>query len=310
MKEESGEEDMQACGNRTSRFSTLEERSWLPDSLTMSGNDGMDEFLDDDIHAAHAHAELVQMKIYEGVGRAAHVPMTSHEIALDIAASPFPFLPLQLQMTAKNMHHNPGGVWVMGMQMGETTAAGGTGKNDTFWRVTWIVFFPLILVWHSIRIYFLPCLGVYANRFFGTLCLAVGKTLCCLCTCKFWLRQKSCLLCEFEDPDFPPSGKSIGKWKGKSEQQLNDIKWARASSLTSNKSGEKVALFHGGITASDIAQGQLGDCWLMAALACLAENPTSIQKCFVTRERNVRGCYVLEVLSLLALLAQKYKTDT
>mmetsp|Transcript_5149 Transcript_5149/g.8268 ORF Transcript_5149/g.8268 Transcript_5149/m.8268 type:complete len:326 (-) Transcript_5149:37-1014(-) len=33
----------------------------------------------------------------------------------------------------------------------------------------------------------------------------------------------------------------------------------------------------------------------MAALACLAEHPTAISRCFVTRERNVRGCYVLDL---------------
>ena len=48
------------------------------------------------------------------------------------------------------------------------TAAASTqqagGEKSCFWRVMWLLFFPLILLWHSIRIYFLPCLQVYADR--------------------------------------------------------------------------------------------------------------------------------------------------
>jgi calpain-15 len=33
----------------------------------------------------------------------------------------------------------------------------------------------------------------------------------------------------------------------------------------------------------------------MAALACLSEHPAAIQRCFLTRERNVRGCYRIQL---------------
>lgn len=36
-------------------------------------------------------------------------------------------------------------------------------------------------------------------------------------------------------------------------------------------------------------QGQLGNCWLMASLACLAEFDGSIMRCFETRQFNPRG---------------------
>eukprot|EP00802_Teleaulax_amphioxeia_P006538 Tamp_06542.p1 GENE.Tamp_06542~~Tamp_06542.p1 ORF type:complete len:298 (+),score=55.52 Tamp_06542:593-1486(+) len=164
-------------------------------------------------------------------------------------------------------------------------------EKSAFWRVMWLLFFPLILLWHSIRIYFLPCLQVYADRFFGTLCLSLGQTLCCMCTCKCWRQQEKCFLCEYEDPDFPPDAKSLGQWKDKSPEQLKEIQWKRAAKLGS----EPAQLFQGGIQPGDIAQGQLGDCWLMAALACLAEHPAAIQRCFLTRERSVRGCYRIQL---------------
>ena len=221
------------------------------------------------------------------------VPMKANDIAVDVAASPFPFLmpPGQLHMTDNKVH--PGdqeSVWVTGWNMG-----GPSGQKETpstIVRVLWLVFFPLILLWHSFRIYLLPCIQVYAERFFGSLCLTLGQTLCCMCTCKCWRQQEKCFLCEFEDGDFPPTSKSLGKWNGKSDSELDAIQWKRAAALNP---GEKAALFQGGITPSDIAQGQLGDCWLMAALACLAEHPTAIMKCFITRERNVRGYYVIEL---------------
>ncbi len=34
---------------------------------------------------------------------------------------------------------------------------------------------------------------------------------------------------------------------------------------------------------------QLGDCWLMTALACLAEHPGAIQRVFLTDQFNPRG---------------------
>ena len=159
-------------------------------------------------------------------GTGSAVPVTAREIALNVAAAPFFLFPPQqklsapLQTDAQDME-----IWVMGIDLGQQMGE----KKSNFWRVMWVLFFPLILLWHSIRIYFLPCLQVYADRFFGSLCLSVGQTLCCMCTCKCWRQQEKCFLCEFEDPDFPSEAKSLGKWKVKSGDQLNQINWKRAA---------------------------------------------------------------------------------
>ena len=43
-----------------------------------------------------------------------------------------------------------------------------------------------------------------------------------------------------------------------------------------------ICLFDGGITPSDIKQGELGDCYFLSALSVLAEVPDRISKLFNT----------------------------
>ena len=66
----------------------------------------------------------------------------------------------------------------------------------------------------------------------------------------------------FVDPMFPPCESSLYVSKSSPE-----IKWIRASELV-----EDPQFFVGGGTRFDINQGELGDCWLLAALANLTLN--------------------------------------
>jgi len=51
----------------------------------------------------------------------------------------------------------------------------------------------------------------------------------------------------------------------------------------------------GGINPHDVCQGSLGDCWLIAAFACMAEFPGAIRRIFQTKEYNPHGWYSVKL---------------
>jgi hypothetical protein len=84
------------------------------------------------------------------------------------------------------------------------------------------------------------------------------------------------------------------------------VVWARGTDIITkmaakagreHKPGDHAKLFARGIDTDDIAQGQLGDCWLLSAIACLAEFPGAIEKVFITREYSARGKYAVQLYS-------------
>ena len=59
--------------------------------------------------------------------------------------------------------------------------------------------------------------------------------------------------------------------------------------------GEELFLFNG-IEPNDVMQGSLGDCWLMSAIAAIAEFPSFIQsELFVTQALASDGKYTLRL---------------
>lgn len=50
-------------------------------------------------------------------------------------------------------------------------------------------------------------------------------------------------------------------------------------------------MFDKSIEPSDILQGNLGDCWFLCAVSCLAENPSLVERLFLTKEYNEEGIY-------------------
>ena len=54
-----------------------------------------------------------------------------------------------------------------------------------------------------------------------------------------------------------------------------------------------MVLYQGDIEPRDCVQGQLRDCWLVSALACLAEYPGAVKQVILNREKSLResiGC--------------------
>lgn len=108
-----------------------------------------------------------------------------------------------------------------------------------------------------------------------------------------------CVLCgrPYKDSKFPANSQSIGLLEGKSSLQQIDaeIGWERVAKVCVGGGQGGAKLFAGGIQPGDICQGQLGDCWLMSALACLAHEEGAIQNVFLTDEYNSYGCYKLKL---------------
>eukprot|EP00058_Branchiostoma_floridae_P005388 XP_002590876.1 hypothetical protein BRAFLDRAFT_129583 [Branchiostoma floridae] len=67
----------------------------------------------------------------------------------------------------------------------------------------------------------------------------------------------------WSDPEFPPCDEKIFF----SQKPPKKFEWKRPHEITDNPE-----LFVGGASRFDICQGELGDCWFLAAIACLSMN--------------------------------------
>jgi calpain-15 len=95
----------------------------------------------------------------------------------------------------------------------------------------------------------------------------------------------------FLDPSFPPDDTSIYSQETCPEYPLQEKPvWKRPHEFM-----RKPQLFVGGIDPNDINQGALGNCWFLASIASVAENPALIRRLFITKEYNEKGLYQLRI---------------
>ena len=163
-----------------------------------------------------------------------------------------------------------------------------SAEAGCFWN---LLCCPFVLVYNSWDIYARPMFLMYFFQLVDGIFCAPFRLICCACCCRH------------TDRDFPPNASSIGEWEGKTGDALEEmIEWQRASEyfgkrLTEDQkqSGHRVKLFQGGISPEDVAQGQLGNCWLIAAMACLAEHPGLLRRVFETKRATANGKYVMKL---------------
>ncbi len=87
-----------------------------------------------------------------------------------------------------------------------------------------------------------------------------------------------------------------------------DTNWVRTHELRSFE-GKRPQLFEGEIEPSDLCQGVVGDCWLVAALACASEFPDAVRRMFVTQEYDPRGLYKVRIFDLIKKKVVVVKVD-
>jgi hypothetical protein len=93
----------------------------------------------------------------------------------------------------------------------------------------------------------------------------------------------------FLDPSFPPTDTSLYD-TNKKYPFKNPVVWKRLSEFMKDPQ-----LFRDGIDPNDVRQGSLGNCWLIASIASVAENPALIKRLFITQKYNKQGLYQLRI---------------
>eukprot|EP00929_Paragymnodinium_shiwhaense_P064387 TRINITY_DN32238_c0_g1_i1.p1 TRINITY_DN32238_c0_g1~~TRINITY_DN32238_c0_g1_i1.p1 ORF type:complete len:847 (+),score=195.51 TRINITY_DN32238_c0_g1_i1:81-2621(+) len=86
------------------------------------------------------------------------------------------------------------------------------------------------------------------------------------------------------DKDFPPEARSLGDVPALSKEGMK-VDWVPVRQL---RAGDW-KLFEGGISPDDLLQGSIGNCWLVAAMASLAEFPDAVEGLFGQKELSSIG---------------------
>jgi len=106
----------------------------------------------------------------------------------------------------------------------------------------------------------------------------------------------------FVDEEWPRKPNSIDDCLGTSKQRQeygwNNVRWRRAWALVPPT--EEAQLF-ATIEPADLLQGALGDCWLLSAIASLAEFPDFVRQMFTSPTLDPVGKYCVRLFDVIAM---------
>lgn len=99
----------------------------------------------------------------------------------------------------------------------------------------------------------------------------------------------------YTDNDFTADNSAL-YWAdmGESNQGWTGFTWYRAS----DKLADHSLFGSDGVTAEDVRQGAIGNCWFLSAIAALSEEPGRIESVFVEDEANANGIYAVNFYTL------------
>ena len=97
---------------------------------------------------------------------------------------------------------------------------------------------------------------------------------------------------KWEDPDFPADGSSLylnpsNPPEGAMPPKF--VKWLRPEEFCTSPQ-----MFCDGVSAGDVVQGALSDCWILSALSILATKPKLLTKLIVSERCKAQGIYVMQ----------------
>lgn len=191
-----------------------------------------------------------------------------------------------------------------------------------------ILLTPFLLAAHFMRIYMFPAFSIVGARIIMNFC-------CTLNFCK----------AHYYDFDFPPRDQSVGildkndRERDRRPHSINNLDcwstgffhfaqvlcfpcfkpdqkydWVRGIELSaspgSTDSAEGIKLFQNGVDPSDICQGKLGDCWLLAVMAACANRKGLIESLFISRDRSECGYYKLRLYDIYSSSTPRWVSVT
>ncbi|KAK3267978.1 hypothetical protein CYMTET_23493 [Cymbomonas tetramitiformis] len=91
----------------------------------------------------------------------------------------------------------------------------------------------------------------------------------------------------------PSAGVARSDGKSNAAGLLPPVKPEHVDDVTWTEEGSSFQLYEENVSANDIKQGQLGDCWFLSSLAALAEYPHLIKAVFKDKHKSEEGTFTM-----------------